>query len=433
MRRAFGRLPVGLALLAVAWTAVLPVPDAEAGKLKVRKMPQAWADLRSVPADEMTRAEPIRRAGPLAQLRAKLPEAARHSHLQLGERVPSLFERKELETRGSLARGGGGDTTVIKVAVIRVEFETDRAGDQTTGDGRFMRENLDPDIFIDPAPHNEAYFAAHIEAVSRYWQAMTYGCVRIEGDVFPLNEEFGAYRLTDMADYGPTSPDELFSIEGLTNYSRESLIAADADSNLVWSDYDVYFVVHAGSDWQNDVLQNTPIDLPTFSIAFSDSDVVVTDEGDSLFTMITYPETSSQDGFNVGLNGGIAHDMGHQLGLFDIYNVVTFAPTAGFYDVMDSGNLTSAFVQDPQYPAEPDSLVEIIGVLPSAVGAWSRWLVTFQLGIDPVEIKGDFPRARLRAIQDQSASLPIGTEKWYRLSISDTEYFLIENRVDDLD
>ncbi|HMB67809.1 MAG TPA: FG-GAP-like repeat-containing protein, partial [bacterium] len=327
-------------------------------------------------------------------------------------------------------------TTVIKVAVIRVEFETDRLGSQTTGDGKFQRENLDPEnVFIDPPPHDEEYFAAHIEAVNRYWQSMTYGCVRIEGEVFPRGQQFGSYLLTDMADYGPTDPDEFFSIEGLTNYSREALIAADADPDLVWADWDVYFVVHAGSDWQNDVLQNTPFDLPTFSIAFSDSEVVVADEGDTLRTMITYPETSSQDGFQVGLNGGIAHEMGHQLGLFDLYNIETFAPTVGFYDVMDSGNLTSVFVPRPGSvePFEDDDFVEIIGVLPSAIGAWNRWFITSRFGIDPVEVKGDRSRARLRAIQDQSASLPGNQEKWYRLSISDTEYFLVENRVDDLD
>jgi hypothetical protein len=401
----------------------------EARKLAVRKMPEAWTEARGRSADgESGRVDRITRA----QTRLEsVPEQARHGHLQLGPRLPSVLERGDLEVRPGIGRGGGVDTTVIRIAVIRVEFQTDRLGPLTTGDGRFLRVNPDPDTyFIDPAPHNDAYFAAHVEAVSRYWSSMTYGRVRFEGTVFPRNQEFGAYLLTDMADYGPRSDDELFSIEGLTNYSRESLIAADADPDLVWSEHDIYFVVHAGSDWQNDVFGDTPYDLPTFSIAFSDSDVVVTDEGDTLTTMITYPETSSQDGFLVALNGGIAHEMGHQLGLLDLYNVETFAPTVAFYDVMDSGNLASVFVPNPQ-----NEITEVIGVLPTCPGAWSRWLVTFQLGIDPFEVTGDLPRARLRAIQSRAGTgtLPPNTQKWYRVPISDAEYFMVENRVDDLD
>ncbi|MCA9754081.1 MAG: hypothetical protein KC591_17915, partial [Gemmatimonadetes bacterium] len=402
----------------------------EARKLSVHKPSEVWAEMRGRAADgEAPEVERISRVK--ERFDALAPEA-RHGHLQLGKPVPSILTRTDLEKRPGLGRGAGVDTTVIQIAVIRVEFETDRAGDRTTGDGRFMREDNSDVYFIDPAPHDDAYFAAHVEAVSRYWASMTYGRVKFEGTVFPRNDRFGAYRLTDMEDYGPRNDDELFSIEGLTNYARESLIAADADSDLVWSDYDVLFVVHAGSDWQNDVFGNTPLDLPTFSIAFSDSDVVVTDEGDTLTTMITYPETSSQDGFLVALNGGIAHEMGHQLGLFDVYNVETFAPTVAFYDVMDSGNLTSVFIPKP---AEPDSLEEVIGVLPSCPGAWSRWLVTYQLGIDPPRVTSDSPRVRLRSIQSRAegATLPPGTEKWYRVPISDTEYFLLENRIDDLD
>lgn len=399
----------------------------EARRLEVIKRPNQWAEIdgRGASGTE-TRVQRISRAQ--ERLEA-LPEDARHGHLQLGGPPTSLFERRVLERRPGIGRGGGGtDTTVIKIAVIRIEFETDRKGSQTTGDGKFLREDSG-EYLVDYAPHNTAYFEQHIEAVSRYWSSMTYGRVKFEGTVFPQGEEFGSYLLPDMADYGPRNDEELFNLEGLTNYSRESLIAADADSNLVWSDFDVYFVVHAGADWQNDVFGDTPFDLPTFSIVFSDSELVVTDEGDTLTTMITYPESASQDGFTVALNGGIAHEMGHQLGLFDVYNVFTFAPTVAYYDIMDSGNLASVIILDPDTNTE----TEVIGVLPTSVGAWSRWLVTFQLGIDPFKVTGDLPRARLRAIQSRENALPPGTYKWLQVPITDTEYFMVENRVDDLD
>jgi M6 family metalloprotease-like protein len=405
----------------------LPQP-APARKLAAGKYPAGWAEMRTGGADAAV--ERISRAPRWSEMRARLPAAARHGHLQIGGPPRALSERRELERRPDVLRGGAVDTVVVKVAVLRVEFETDREGSRTTGDGRFLRENPDPaNVFIDPGPHDSDYFAAHLTAVDRYWSSMTYGRVRIEGEVFPRGDPFGSYRLSDMADYGPTSSEEPFSIAGLTRYSRECLIAADADPDVVWSDWDVFFVVHAGADWQNDILQDTPLDLPTFSIAFSDSEVVVADEGDTLSTMITYPESASQDGFQVGLNGGIAHEMGHQLGLLDLYNVETFAPTVAFYDVMDSGNLASVLVASP---VNPDSLVEIVGALPTAIGAWNRWLVTYSLGIEPELVKADRPRARLRAIQARPP-LPPGTSHWFRLPVSETEYFLVENRVDDLD
>jgi len=357
----------------------------------------------------------------------RLADRVRRLPLNLGP-VKPVFERRQLEKRHSVTRGGDIDTVVVKVAVLRIEFATDQRGDQTTGDGRMMRVKPDS-VFIDPPPHDEAYFQAHMTAVNRYWSSMTYGNAKIEGDVFPRGQEFGSYVLSDMADYGPESEDEFFSIEGLTRFFQDCLKAADTDSSVVWNDYDVLFVVHAGSDWQNDIIGNTPFDLPTFSITLSDSDVVVADTGDTLTTGIVFPETSSQDGFSVALNGAIAHEMGHQFGLFDLYNVETFAPTVGFYDLMDSGNLTSVLIENPFTHEE----TEVVGVLPSCPGAWSRWLVLFQFGINPKLVKEDIPRARLRAIQSRVGVLPANSAKWFQLPISDAEYFLVENRVDDLD
>jgi len=420
-----GRRVLGAVLAGVALIGVLAGP-ASARKLRPVKDPSVvGAPLRGADPSRDAR-EPVAAAG---------RERVRHAPLDLGKPVP-VWERRRLERRPNVLRTGP-DTLVVKVAALRVEFETDRRGDLTTGDGRFMRAEEDSLVFIDTAPHDRSYFGAHLRALERYWSSMMYGCLRIEGEVFPRSTEFDGYRLTDMADYHPEDPAEFFTVEDLTNLFKDSIHAADADPDLVWSDWDVIFIMHAGSDWQNDVLQDTPLDLPTFSITLSDSDVVVTDSippapPDTITTGIVFPETSNQDGFLVALNGAIAHEMGHQFGLFDIYNIETFAPTVAFYDLMDSGNLASVFVPNP---LDPDRIEQVIGVLPTSVGAWSRWLVSFQFGLDPPLLKEDLTRLRLRAIQSRVpvGSLPPSAFKWFRLPISDTEYFLVENRVDDLD
>lgn len=410
------------ALLAATFLAAsFVVADPSVARVLRIKKPSADAALRESPGSRAVASPTPATSRPVRRL-----------PLDLGRVTPVFDRRPHLERRPS-ARGAGADTLVLKVAMLRIDFGADRKGDQTTGDGRMMRGPATDDQFIDPPPHNEAYFKAHLTALNRFWSSMTYGNIAIEGDVFPKGQEFGAYTLSDMADYGPENENEFFSVEGLTNFVKDSLKGADADSGLVWNDYDVLFIVHAGADWQNDVIGNSPFDLPTFSISLSDSDVVVSDTGDTLTTTIVFPETSSQDGFLVALNGAIAHEMGHQLGLFDLYNVETFAPTVGFYDLMDSGNLASVLIGGPN--SAPGEEKEVIGVLPTCPGAWSRWLVLFRFGIDPPLVKEDVPRARLRAIQSRAtdAELPANGYKWARLPISDTEYFLVENRVDDLD
>jgi hypothetical protein len=52
---------------------------------------------------------------------------------------------------------------------------------------------------------------------------------------------------------------------------HDFLLAADAQSKTMgdpipWKDYDGILVVHAGSDLQSDVLQDSPLDIPTFTL-----------------------------------------------------------------------------------------------------------------------------------------------------------------------
>jgi len=91
----------------------------------------------------------------------------------------------------------------IRLALIRVDFLADRAGSETTGDGHFDLSKPDSTTPpIDRAPHDSAFYAAHLEALKRYYTAQSYGRVVIEGDVWPRNGN-GAYSVSDMADFGP--------------------------------------------------------------------------------------------------------------------------------------------------------------------------------------------------------------------------------------
>ncbi|TPW17648.1 MAG: hypothetical protein FD129_293 [bacterium] len=53
------------------------------------------------------------------------------------------------------------DIDTLRVAMIRIDFETDRSGDSTsTADGRFDLR-IEPVFPVDPLPHNRDFFAAH--------------------------------------------------------------------------------------------------------------------------------------------------------------------------------------------------------------------------------------------------------------------------------
>ena len=188
-----------------------------------------------------------------------------------------------------------------------------------------VEENEDSlNVFIDRgSSHDRSYFDAHLRGPR---SVLVVDDVRLRSDRGRRlsAEGLGVRRLPPAATWptiGPASPRPSSSrSEGLTNFFRDAILAADQDPDLVWSGTTTSSSsCTPGSDWQNDVLQNTPCDLPTFSITLSRTrTVVVTDSippaptRTLITTGIVFPETSNQDGFLVALNGAIAHEMGHQ-------------------------------------------------------------------------------------------------------------------------
>ncbi|RPJ42867.1 MAG: hypothetical protein EHM19_09770, partial [Candidatus Latescibacterota bacterium] len=311
--------------------------------------------------------------------------------------------------------------TTFRVAVFRVEYENDSAGDATTGDGRFLLSADGGDWFIDKPPHDSVYFHTHLETLRRYYEAQSYGKLRIEWEIFPKSQNAGEYRLHDTADYLPEGDAGSWSlddrIDGLIRLCTDALVLVDTlDETVDFSAYDGYMVIHAGPDLQTDVNGDSPGDTPSFFLSFGDEDSVVVDRdaGDSVLvrgvTMI--PEYNSQDGFLFGLNGVIAHEFGHQIGLPDLYDTENSWPAVGVWDLMDSGGLVSIDAGD----------VYLGSVIPASLSTWCKlylgWttpeIVTSSRDLDLacatlLDPPGDEPRAAL-------------------VPLNDREFFLLENR-----
>ncbi len=311
------------------------------------------------------------------------------------------------------------DVDILNILILRVEFETEDPDDPTTtGNGNFDLRSLE-DFFaeegheFDPAPHNKSYFNSHMEALRRYYKSVSDNQLSITWDIYPEAEN-AAYRLPHpMSYYGSDVPsDELIS--QLLAFLRDGITMADTvNPEINFSDYQSVFVFHAGSNQQNniDFIEDTPNDFWTGFLWTEDS--IAVDDGSYYITeALILPETGSQDNRVTVLNGVIAHEFGHQLGLIDIYNTSNFLTQVGNFSLMDNNGQNIAL--------ELDTLGTFtMGALPSYPDAWSRAYLGFS-GVTELTSGDDVV---VRAAEQNHHDNEI-----LKVPISQYEYFLIENR-----
>jgi M6 family metalloprotease-like protein len=334
--------------------------------------------------------------------------------------------------------------TVMKVALIRIEFEHDRGGDASTGNGRFDLSDPGSSVpAVDRPPHNRKFYQDHMEALRRYYVAQSYGTVEIQAEVWPRSNspDTVAYRVSDMADYGPWAFGSSIYPAAVKMF-HDFLIAADTTSKkwgdpIPWRDYynadtDTYqiLVIHAGSDLQSDVRQDSPEDIPTFTLGVADTDRVVfpgTVAGDCApvagDTLAQYcpvrnalflPEHVNQDGFFGTINAVVAHECGHLLfGLSDLYDIVNGLPVVGFWSLMDTGNLAGATI--PQDVGEP---IFAVGLLPPSIDPFQRFFVGKALSFPEVTYDGAPTRILDGERHPDMRSVTLGSD----------EFLLLENR-----
>jgi M6 family metalloprotease-like protein len=320
----------------------------------------------------------------------------------------------------------------LKVAFILIDFQADRGGDASTGDGRFDLSGPDTSVVpIDPPPHDQAFFQSHAQALARYYDAQSYGRVVLTGvdttlgglggaggDVWPARGR-RAYSLSDMADYGPWA----FSQEiyrAAVRLFRDMLFAADSQSvalgdPIPWDAYDRYVLIHAGSDLQSDVRQNSKEDIPSFTLTVGDSDVVIFRDSTNrpIDRVSIIPETNTQDDYYGAINGVLAHESGHNFfGLYDLYNVLTGLPVVGYWSLMDSGNLVGVRV-----PFGRDTLFAT-GLLPPSTDPWQRFFLGDALAFPEVAYDGSST-----ALANSERNPEVR-----RVTLSSDEYLLLENR-----
>jgi M6 family metalloprotease-like protein len=205
----------------------------------------------------------------------------------------------------------------------------------------------------------------------------------------------------------------------LGHFFIDAITLADTSDPLIdFSLYDAVIIFHAGSDQQNNIpfIYDTPDDFYTGFIIMAepvmvDNGMVGIQEGTLM------PETASQDNRITALNAVMAHEFGHQLGLIDLYNTSNFMTQVGDFALMDNNGL-SVGVQ------LSDDFSSVGGTIPLMPCAWSRAFLGLNV---PREISMGEEIPVSAAAQDHSDTEIV------KVPITEFEYFLIENRQQDVD
>lgn len=339
-------------------------------------------------------------------------EARRVAARVFEDELPRVSAIEKARLRGA----SRGDTTTIRLLAIRVEFVPD-ADARSTGDGTFDYSDWDGRTFDGP-PHDREYFELHMLALKKYYETVSYGRLRIEFEVAPADSR-SAYVLPEaMGYYHDFSEEQVWYVNQVESFVRDAFASADEDENVDFSQFDGYILFHAGADWQSDVNLDSPFDLPSAHISLGEP-IVVNDGSWEIWDAAIMPETSSQDGLTIVLNGTLAHEVGHTLGLPDLYNTSNFFPAIGYWGIMDSGGRIGLLVGDEEEGWE----VFVYGLVPGPPCAWSK---EFMGWLDPVVLLDDAEDVSVRA-----SVLGGEGERLYKIPVTSDEYFLIENRLDD--
>ena len=311
----------------------------------------------------------------------------------------------------------------IRLLGLRFDFLYETTDDPlTTGRGQFdLRDTLafreEFGHMIDPSPHNKAYFEKHFQALRNYYFFVSDGRIELLWDVYPPEENEVYHLDKSMGHYGSQNP-----YIGLTEYFIDCFQLVDTvETGLNFADYDSYFLFHAGADRQNDIgFPETPSDFFTGYLFLIDSAIYVDNDGSDsteITDALIMPETASQDNRATALNAVMAHEFGHQLGLVDLYRTDNFFTQVGDFALMDNNGFGTgvdfgfevgrAFGTSPLYPM-----------------AWSRAFLGFD---EPVVYRQG------TSIEVVAAEMAATGTRIAKIPISEFEYYLIENRQEDID
>ncbi len=300
----------------------------------------------------------------------------------------------------------------LNYLVLRAQFEQDQLA-TTTGDGLFDMGN-ESEFNIDKPPHNRTYFQHQMLALKNYFARISNDQLVIEADVLPEGEN-QVYTLSENMVYYSGQEDDELKNQRWSELLRDVINMAIESDNPDFSKYDGVIIFHAGigSDFAFD-FDATPYDIQSVYLDFETLQTTLgegsstyqgIDVGDGIFIKegIILPESQSQEGYELGLLGTMTLLMGSKLGMPSMFNTLDGTAGIGRWGLMDQGSYNMQ------------------GLIPAYPCAWMKVYLGWE---EPVVVTHG---TDLKIGTTTTASAP----HIYKIPISSTEYFLVENRQTD--
>ncbi len=265
----------------------------------------------------------------------------------------------------------------------------------------------------DGSTRDSTFFANELIHLEQYYNGASRGELviawRVTPRVYTAPKEMGYYGDDDFEDVR------------VVELMQTVIDSADADENF--SLYDTFMILHAGAGQETDIYDNsrdqlfsTFFDRTDINAAFEDSTVYGLQTNDSLGgqpflvdNFMVVPESASQDDITIGQLGIWAFEVGSRLGLLPLFD----STPSGFPDSRGIG----------EFELMSYGLFNAQGFVPAFPSAFNRVIAGW---VDPIDVGAD-ESFRLR---DINSPVP-GDTSCLRISITESEYFLVTNRVHD--
>ncbi|MDP8267935.1 MAG: T9SS type A sorting domain-containing protein [Candidatus Tenebribacter davisii] len=281
--------------------------------------------------------------------------------------------------------------------------------------------NFVPD-YPDSLAHNKEYFERLFFHLSAFYTDASHGNYLLTEDNYTVWDNIITLS-QPMGYYGENEEGGSDRIDRKCEFVQE--IVLQIDEQLDFNDYDAIIIIHAGAGEEADVHETNEDQLSSTFLSRrslqagidpenNDFPGIETNDGIYLTEFVIIPETEWQPNGVQGediiysIFGVIVHQFGHQIGLPTLFdnnpdNGKSYG--IGGFGVMGTGVWNAS------------------GFVPPLPCAWSRYYLGWEVD-NIVEINS--------SLEDLSVVFPMAEEnvtpKLYKINISESEYFLIENR-----
>jgi len=302
----------------------------------------------------------------------------------------------------------------LKILAVMVEFQTDQ-DEATFGDGTFgsVYSKDYGNTIIDPLPHNSQYFKNHLEFAQNYFSKVSNEKMNLSFEVFDQVIKVSK----TIRDYSTANDKKDFTPLG--NFSKEVWNIA-ASKGADFSNYNMFVIFHAGvggdiilpgSIGNEKDLPSVFFNLGSFQKIFGDSFQGFVYSTGTINNTAILPCTESREitgltGTNLlqlSTNGLIVASIGSFLGLPDLYNTDTGISAVGRFALMDG-----------------QSIFTFGWLFPPELSVWEKKYLGW---IDPIEISFD----KNVVLTNEKVASTADTA-FVKIPISNSEYYLIENR-----